>query len=1042
MSGVYRNFFKIICFGFFFFLLTICLIEDLAGAQPYSNNDSYYDESGRLVYEIGSEEIKLFKYDLNGNLLDKTVLKDFFTLEDTLNDWSQTYSHTDNLTFDIENSTIFEGDSSRVSRTTLSNEEIVWKQEEIKTFQAITYALEDTTQFDVYVSMDGTNWIKTKPLITKTPGTMKKHVYTLANIAGANYIKMHWNHTEGVAYSPQVSKVILNYEPNVQKRGDTLNDWSQTYSHTDHLTFDTENSDSFGGDSSRVSRTTSSNEEIVWKQEGTKTFQAITYAIEDTTQFDVLVSMDGINWLQMEPLVTKTSGPWKKHVYTLANLTGANYIKMRWNHTEGEIWSPQIGKVILNYEPNIQKREDSLNDWSQTYSHSNNLAFDIANSGSFGDDSSRVSRTTLSNEEIVWKQEGTKTFQAITYAVEDTTQFDVYVSMDGTNWSQSKPLITKTSGPWKKHVYTLVNLTGANYIKMRWNHTEGEIWSPQIGKVILNYEPNIQKREDTLNDWSQTYSHSSNLTFDTANSGSFGGDSSRVSRTALTNEEIVWKQEGTKTFQAITYGMKDSTQFDVSVSMDGTHWLQTKPQITKSRGTLNKHVYTLANLMGANYIKMRWNHTEGETWSPQISKVILNYESSIQKREDALNDWSQTYSHSNNLAFDIANSGSFGDDSSRVSRTTLSNEEIVWKQEGTKTFQAITYAVENTTQFDMYVSMDGTHWLQTKPLITKSTGTLNKHVYTLTNLTGANYIKMRWNHTEGAAWSPQISKVVLNYELNVQKKEDTLNDWSQTFSHSANLIFDNANSASFGGDSSRVARATSTEEEMVWKQEGIRDFQAVTYFHPTLDPIHHFSFYTSMDGVVWNKATPVISGGEGNWIRYIYTLSDLTAVNYVKMKWNAGGTNWNPQISRVLMNYIANMESRVDNLNDWSGSYSHTNVVLDTTPNADMDNDSSRAARSTTGDEEIIWKQEGIRDFQAVAYYHPTLELIRHFSFYTSMDGVEWSAATPVISDGEGSWIQYIYTLSTSKTVDYVKMKWNAGGTNWNPQISRVIMNY
>jgi Glycosyl hydrolases family 2, TIM barrel domain len=131
---------------------------------------------------------------------------------------------------------------------------------------------------------------------------------------------------------------------------------------------------------------------------------------------------------------------------------------------------------------------------------------------------------------------------------------------------------------------------------------------------------------------------------------------------------------------------------------------------------------------------------------------------------------------------------------------------------------------------------------------------------------------------------------------------DSLNDWSKTYQHSSSLTFDTANSQYMDGDSSRVERTTATQQIIIWRQDGMRSFQAITYFWPG-ESVSHFSFYTSLDGRNWTLFHPAISNVYDDWPEYIYTLNGLN-VNYVKLMWNnIGGQIWNPQLSEVTITY-------------------------------------------------------------------------------------------------------------------------------------------
>lgn len=132
---------------------------------------------------------------------------------------------------------------------------------------------------------------------------------------------------------------------------------------------------------------------------------------------------------------------------------------------------------------------------------------------------------------------------------------------------------------------------------------------------------------------------------------------------------------------------------------------------------------------------------------------------------------------------------------------------------------------------------------------------------------------------------------------------DNLNDWSKTYEHSSNLTFDHANSQFTNGDPSRVVRTTATNEYITWRRPGMVSFQAIAFFWPG-EPVSHFSIYTSPDGTNWMLYKPTISSLGGNWLEYIYTLTGLSKVNYVKMVWNnTSGHEWNPELSKVTITY-------------------------------------------------------------------------------------------------------------------------------------------
>jgi hypothetical protein len=156
---------------------------------------------------------------------------------------------------------------------------------------------------------------------------------------------------------------------------------------------------------------------------------------------------------------------------------------------------------------------------------------------------------------------------------------------------------------------------------------------------------------------------------------------------------------------------------------------------------------------------------------------------------------------------------------------------------------------------------------------------------------------------------------------------------------------------------------------------------------------------------------------------------------YRVVPYNVSGVAGTPSVS-----YQAGATGMmIDDLNDWSKVYLHSNhLTFDTANPQYMRGDASRVARITATHEFVIWKVANMVSFQAVSYFWPT-ESVSSFSFYTSGDGTQWTAVAPGVVSVYGDWQQYIYTLQGLSGVNYVQVVWNnTTGQPWNPNLGAV----
>lgn len=211
---------------------------------------------------------------------------------------------------------------------------------------------------------------------------------------------------------------------------------------------------------------------------------------------------------------------------------------------------------------------------------------------------------------LIWRG----TAVAASYTVERST------SSDNGPWTViCNRCATDTSTPWTD----AATPSGPVWYRVRAYNLSGVAGVPSSpyqaasGRIIV----------DNLDDWSKTYEHSSNLTFDTANSKYMDGDPSRVIRTTATHESIVWKQPQMASFQAIAYFWPNElvSHFSIYTSQDGGHWTLAHPAIGNIESDWLEYVYTVHGLSNVNYVKMVWNNTSGHVWNPELGEVSITY---------------------------------------------------------------------------------------------------------------------------------------------------------------------------------------------------------------------------------------------------------------------------------------------------------------------------------------------------------------------------------------------------------------------------------
>ncbi|GGD78686.1 hypothetical protein GCM10010911_40950 [Paenibacillus nasutitermitis] len=291
-------------------------------------------------------------------------------MTDELNDYSKMYSHSANLLLDANNQAAFNGDASRLARSSNTEEYIIYKTpsqtRDITGFTAAGWYWPDeaVTDFAFYASPDGVTYTPFTPAKTTVNGTgsiWNKMVYKGASLpGGTKFIKMVFKQNTANYWNPQLGSVGISTAPATGTVIDNFNDWTKVYSHSANLAVDTSNPAAFNGDAARLVRSANTEEHVVYKipsasQRMTRFSAEAWFWLDETiTDFAFYVSPDNINYTAIMPTKTLTSAVgivWNKVGYKANSLpSGTQYLKIVFKHSTSNYWNPQIGKVEYAFQ--------------------------------------------------------------------------------------------------------------------------------------------------------------------------------------------------------------------------------------------------------------------------------------------------------------------------------------------------------------------------------------------------------------------------------------------------------------------------------------------------------------------------------------------------------------------------------------------------------------------------------------------------------------------------------------------------------------------
>jgi Cellulase (glycosyl hydrolase family 5) len=485
-----------------------------------------------------------------------------------------------------------------------------------------------------------------------------------------------------------------------------------------------------------------------------------------------------------------------------------------------------------------------------------------------------------------------------------------------------------------------------------------------------------------------------------------------------------------------------------AASSDGP-WTVVGADVTDNISVLPPFKDTSAVIGNSYYYRVKAKNSAGvSSYSNVIGPATAQLKPLPTIIVDEMRDFKIMYSYTNNLRRGLNSASYFHNDGDRFLRSShipAQYDNIVYKLGTDITYfrlDSFYWPYETVVDFNFYTSPDGINYTQISPAKYDGGGDWNYITYTQSSgiPAGARYLKIEFRNTSENCWTPQISRVEMNTRI-----VDELNDFGKVYSHTANMEISVASPSFFNGDTSRLARLTSTYENIIYKTDDSVDnrvmtgFMVDTYFWPH-EPIQDMRFYASPDGSTYTQVTPTVNNLGGDWTRIKYVTTSLPLkTKYLKIEFrNTSANYWTPQISRIEIDTARLFIDDCNNLYNttWPNSGElNSNIMISTGSSSYFNGDTARFVRFVSTQDYINYSAYRPISLMLDTYFWG-LEPVVDFKLY-SADGSE---VTPTRNSLGGDWPRYVYNVASFPAFTRgVKIRFmNTSANYWTPQISRI----
>ncbi|WP_168119563.1 endo-1,4-beta-xylanase [Paenibacillus sp. HB172176] len=561
---------------------------------------------------------------------------------------------------------------------------------------------------------------------------------------------------------------------------DDWDDFSKVSAMSDNWTIATSTPQNKGNDPRRASRSTQSEEYLVYHVDDMTSLSMKLYYNIAGDDIELYGSATDGNYQLLtadKSAPSNSGGAWNQVTYTVdAMPQGTNFLKIVVPANSHAYYTPQLGQLHIGYEVKRELLEDSLDDFSKISEKSGGWALTTSYPQYRDNDPSRITRTSQTEQYIIYHADNMKSLSMDTYYTYQGDNIELYASRTGCSDYEELDVIksepVNTGNNWKKLQYAAYDLPqGTNYLKIVVPANAYQAYTPQIGNVKIHHESRSGMLQDALDVFSNVCEKSGNWSITSSSPERKGGDTGRAVRTSQSEEYLIYHKEDMQTLDMKLYYSYQGD--DVQLYASGTNGnyaevIPTKSNPVSTGNTWYEVSYSVDSFpQGTNYLKIVVPANTHASYTPQIGELSIGYEAHG-LFADKWNDFSLVDDKSGGWEISTSYPQYRDNDPSRVSRTSQTEQYIVYHVDHMKSLAMRLYYTYAGNDVKLYGGSTGegdyTELTVQKSSPANTGNNWNKVDYTVDNLpSGTNYVKIVVPANGYQDYTPQLGDIEITY---------------------------------------------------------------------------------------------------------------------------------------------------------------------------------------------------------------------------------------------------------------------------------------